>query len=66
MTEIVLVGGPSGLGPVYRTEGTDTPDKLQVAHYGQHVHFERTHDVEVVDGRELPVYRFSYSTAIAE
>ncbi|MEH6374746.1 DUF5988 family protein [Streptomyces sp. KLMMK] len=42
------------------------PTRLVVAFYGQHQHFEDTGEMELVEGRLVPVFRFSYSTKIAE
>ncbi|MFH8786956.1 DUF5988 family protein [Streptomyces roseoverticillatus] len=66
MRAIVLRGGPAGLLRVHHIAGTEIPEKVTVAYYGLHVHFVPAGDVEVVDGEELPVFRFSYSTVIAE
>ncbi|ARZ72537.1 DUF5988 family protein [Streptomyces sp. HU2014] len=55
-----------GLHRVHHVAGSELPEKVTVAYYGLHVHFVPTGDVEVVDGNELPVFWFSYSTAIAE
>ncbi|MFD4910592.1 DUF5988 family protein [Kitasatospora purpeofusca] len=66
MAAIVLTGGPDGLGRVHHVAGIEIPEKVTVAFHGQNVHFEPTGTVEQVEGSELPVFRFSYRTAIAE
>ncbi|MET9418699.1 DUF5988 family protein [Streptomyces klenkii] len=66
MKAVLLTGGPAGLHRVHHVAGSELPEKVTVAYYGLHVHFVPTGDVEVVAGNELPVFRFSYSTAIAE
>lgn len=66
---VVLRGGPSGLPCHYRLPlgrpGVESA-LLVVAYYGQHQHFKRTGETECVEGRRVPVFRFVYSTAIAE
>ncbi|WKK23948.1 DUF5988 family protein [Streptomyces olivoreticuli] len=66
MKTVLLRGGPVGLHRVHHVVGSEVPEQVTVAYYGLHVHFVPSGDVEVVDGCELPVFRFSYSTAIAE
>ncbi|WKK21939.1 DUF5988 family protein [Streptomyces olivoreticuli] len=66
MKSVLLKGGPVGLHRVHHVEGGELPGKVTVAYYGLHVHFVPSGEVEVVDGEELPVFRFSYSTTIAE
>ncbi len=63
---IVLVGGPSGLVSTRQASGVEVPERVVVDHCGRHEHFSLTDEVAVVDGREVPVLRWSYSTAIAE
>ncbi|WP_243727614.1 DUF5988 family protein [Actinocrispum wychmicini] len=63
---IVLEGGPRGLAGVCRVSAVAMPARVTVDHYGRHEHFERTDGVETVDGQQVPVFRWSYSTAIAE
>ncbi|MGK5544301.1 DUF5988 family protein [Streptomyces sp. URMC 127] len=64
----VLLGGPSGLPSPYRLPPgfASGSARLTVAYYGRHHHFERTDEMRLVQGRPVPVFRFSYSTAIAE
>ncbi|MEU1423962.1 DUF5988 family protein [Kitasatospora sp. NPDC005751] len=66
MIRVVLRGGPSGLGPVSQVLAAEGAEKVAVTYYGQHVHFELTDEVEMVEGRALRVYRWVYSTAVAE
>ncbi|WP_049717510.1 DUF5988 family protein [Streptomyces caatingaensis] len=65
---VVLLGGPPELPRVYRIpDGADlTSPCLVVAFYGRHQHFTDTGVREQVRGRMVPVFRFAYSTAIAE
>ncbi|MCI3928024.1 DUF5988 family protein [Streptomyces sp. AN091965] len=65
---VVLAGGPSGMARLHRLPAGQTPEpeRLTVAFYGQHQHFERTGDNETVDGCEVPVFRWTYRTKIAE
>ncbi|MET9415655.1 DUF5988 family protein [Streptomyces klenkii] len=66
---VVLRGGPRGLPRHYRLplghSGAESA-RLVVAYYGQHQHFERTGEMESTEGGRVPVFRWSYSTAIAE
>ncbi|GAA0424911.1 DUF5988 family protein [Streptomyces luteireticuli] len=64
---VVLEGGPPGMPSPYRVPGGAGGDgaRLTVAYYGQHQHFERS-GTRHVGGLALPVFRWSYSTAIAE
>lgn len=57
--------GPEGL--MRLTHGT-TPlsDRVTVAFYGRHQHFTRTQETRTVAGLDVPLYRWTYSTAIAE
>jgi hypothetical protein len=64
---VALADGPSGLGP--RAEvvaDAPDPERVTVDYAGRHVHFERTGSLALVEGHELPLYRWSYDTAIAE
>ncbi|MEU4111765.1 DUF5988 family protein [Streptomyces sp. NPDC027717] len=65
---VVLLDGPTGIPRVYRCPGELMPgtDKIAVAHYGRHEHFERTDEVEDFRGSKLTIFRWSYSTKIAE
>jgi hypothetical protein len=65
---VVLSGGPPELPRVQRLpEGTFADaTRLILAHYGRHQRFVRTADTELVEGRTVPVFRFDYSTKIAE
>ncbi len=63
---IALAGGPRSMRRVYRVAVADFADRVTVDFYGRHEHFESTGEFEVVDGRQVPVFRWSYSTAIAE
>ncbi|MEV7547981.1 DUF5988 family protein [Streptomyces sp. NPDC089915] len=63
----LLRGGPPGMPELLRLPAAEAnASRLVVAYYGRHQHFERTEDSETVDGTVLPVFRFTYSTAIAE
>ncbi|MET9644832.1 DUF5988 family protein [Streptomyces syringium] len=65
---VVLVGGPPEMARVYRIPDWHAAGsgRIAVAYYGQHQHFEPTGETELVAGQLMPVFRFSYSTAIAE
>ncbi|MEV7777624.1 DUF5988 family protein [Kitasatospora sp. NPDC088351] len=64
---VVLEGRPDSLP----TDPSDVDPatggaQVVVTRCGQHHHFERSGGTEYVDGQLLPVFRWSYSTAIAE
>ncbi|QCX82469.1 hypothetical protein C9F11_44505 (plasmid) [Streptomyces sp. YIM 121038] len=63
---VVLRGGPSGLARVWQIPGRVRPEKVTIAYYGQHQHFVRTTETKTTEGQSLPVFRWSYSTKIAE
>lgn len=65
---VLLVGGPSEIAGLHqRTDCShDPPPKIAVTFYGRHQHYVATGATELVDGRHVPAFRFSYSTAIAE
>jgi hypothetical protein len=64
---VMLKDGPSGLAAVHRPSGgADGVTRLSVPFYGRNHHFERSAEVELVDGQPLPVFRWTYATAIAE
>ncbi|SER62467.1 DUF5988 family protein [Streptomyces qinglanensis] len=65
---VYLDGAPHGLGGLMRlTMGTTvTARKIVVTHYGRHQHFERAHTTKSASGIEVPLYRWTYSTCIAE
>ncbi|MFD7631927.1 DUF5988 family protein [Streptomyces sp. NPDC056652] len=67
---VALRGGPPELPRLYRLpdDAADAADasRVVVAFYGQHQRFEATAETELVNGQQVPVFRFVYSTAIAE
>ncbi|MFD3523100.1 DUF5988 family protein [Streptomyces sp. NPDC058653] len=65
---VVLVGGPPELGTLFQIPAGVLMDasRLVVKFYGQHQHFEPTGETHLIDGRLVPVFSFTYSTAIAE
>lgn len=66
MITVVLEGGPTALLGARDVVPGVGLEKVAVAYYGRHEHFEATGTTREVDGVLLPVYRWSYSTAIAE
>ncbi|WP_418353468.1 DUF5988 family protein [Streptomyces alboflavus] len=64
---VVLCGGPPELPRLYRlTDSVTDASRVVVAFYGRHQRFEPSGETELVEGQRLPVFRFVYSTAIAE
>ncbi|MEU0876313.1 DUF5988 family protein [Nocardia brasiliensis] len=66
MAIIVLKGCPNGMDRVQEIDGAEIPDRLTLDHCGRHVHFEREIECAVLDGNSVPVFRWIYTTAIAE
>ncbi|SDS50302.1 hypothetical protein SAMN05216371_0054 [Streptomyces sp. TLI_053] len=67
MVTVFLEGGPEDLDPrVRQVNGREAPEKVSVPFGGRQHHFESTGESTAVDGREVPVLRWTYSTAIAE
>jgi hypothetical protein len=64
---IVLLGGPPRLPRVWwLANGTTADTRVTISHCGHHEHFERTRDVDDVEEHRAPVFRWIYTTAIAE
>ncbi|MGW6235751.1 DUF5988 family protein [Streptomyces sp. NPDC055094] len=64
---VALRGGPPELPRLYRLpDDAADASRVVVAFYGQHQRFEATAETELVNGQRVPVFRFVYSTAIAE
>lgn len=66
MCQYLLSDGPDALQGVHSVRDDVPPERVVVAYYGQHQHFELTSETAEVDGTVLPVLRWTYSTAIAE
>ncbi|MGW5401547.1 DUF5988 family protein [Streptomyces sp. NPDC003952] len=65
---VLLSGGPPDLPRVYRlpVEAAECSEKIAVAYYGRHEHFERTNGSTLTDWGVLRIFQWSYSTKIAE
>ncbi|MCX5205773.1 DUF5988 family protein [Streptomyces sp. NBC_00237] len=63
---VVFGGGAGGVARVQQVAGAEPSQRVRLPTCGRHEHFERTGGIEVVEGREVPVFRWSYTTAIAE
>ncbi|MFI9330250.1 DUF5988 family protein [Kitasatospora sp. NPDC052868] len=64
---VVLEGADDSLPADHAdAEPVLTGSQVVVTRRGQYQHFERSGGTEYVDGQLLPVFRWSYSTAIAE
>ncbi|MFI8178593.1 DUF5988 family protein [Streptomyces microflavus] len=57
----MLTGGPEGLDPFLRIDDAVLPDRVALRHLNGYEHFERSGH-----RGEVPVYRWIYSTKIAE
>ncbi|QCX82725.1 hypothetical protein C9F11_45845 (plasmid) [Streptomyces sp. YIM 121038] len=63
----VLQGSPPEIPRVHQVlDGAADDSRVVVAYYGRHQRFEATGEVALVDGQQIPVFQFAYSTAIAE
>jgi hypothetical protein len=63
---VFLRGGPTDIPEVHEVEFDDLEDRLKLPHGNGYEHFEFTHQYKDVAGELMPVYRWSYRTAIAE
>ena len=68
---VMLTGGPPEMTRLHRLADDACkrgamPSMIAVPFYGRHQHFACTDATEVAGGRPVPVFRFVYSTAIAE
>ncbi|MFD3612122.1 DUF5988 family protein [Streptomyces atroolivaceus] len=66
MTTVLLVGGPHAVVGVHEMSDDAVPERVVVAYYGRHEHYDNAGVEQVVAGRLLPVFRWTHSTAIAE
>jgi len=62
---VILSGGPGGM-PQEIIVGGDLPESLVVDYYGRHEHFQLSGEFPPAQGGPLPLYRWIYSTMIAE
>lgn len=65
-TMIVIEGGPRGLPRVQHISEATVAERVIVDNRGRREHLERTDSVEVVDGQQVPVFRWLYTTTSAE
>lgn len=63
---IVVEGGPEGIERIRQIDAQEVPERWTVSYLGRHQRFERTDATVQVGDRQVPVFRFAYSTAIAE
>jgi hypothetical protein len=64
---VLLKGGPDDLPGVATVDVShQLPDRITVDHFGRHEHFEFTGNHDDDAGGGHPVFRWLYSTAIAE
>ncbi|WP_329171314.1 DUF5988 family protein [Streptomyces sp. NBC_01477] len=63
----LLEGGPLELPRLYPLlPGVPPPERLHIPYYARTQHYEQIARQVCVDGLDRPVYRWAYSTAIAE
>ncbi|MFE7114172.1 DUF5988 family protein [Streptomyces sp. NPDC057654] len=65
-TLALLEGGPRGGPEQTRVAEAQLPDRVAVIYLNGREHFEYTGRSVDVDGRSCPVFRWIYSTKIAE
>ncbi|QCX82934.1 hypothetical protein C9F11_46935 (plasmid) [Streptomyces sp. YIM 121038] len=63
---VALEGGPVALPSTTALTGNRMTDKVSLIYLNGREHYVRTCEVREVGGRLLPVFRWSYSTKIAE
>lgn len=63
-----MEGGPEGLPSVYRLQDAVLADRerLVIAYCGRNEHFVRADGTCRLPDGEVPLYRWTYSTVIAE
>ncbi|MFF4503706.1 DUF5988 family protein [Streptomyces sp. NPDC001401] len=66
MITVLLRGAPDGMEPLLELDTQTLPERIAVPFYGCHQHFERADDEPGQDDRTLPVFVWTYATAIAE
>lgn len=65
---VALEGGPEGLPSMYRVQDAVVADRerLVIAHCGRNEHFVRTDGTRRLADGEVPLFRWTYGTVIAE
>jgi len=64
---VLLVGGPESLpGSMRVQEVADLTDKVKLAFGAGYEHFSHSGEVSLVDGEQLPVFRWCGETRVAE
>ncbi|MGW2253183.1 DUF5988 family protein [Kitasatospora sp. NPDC001660] len=63
---VFLSGGPSDIPEIQEVESEVIEDRLKIPRGNGYEHFELTRGFKDVGGMLMPVYRWSYRTAVAE
>ncbi|MET8629842.1 DUF5988 family protein [Kitasatospora sp. NPDC004669] len=63
---VFLEGGPSDIPEIQEVKSGSIVNRLKIPRGNGYEHFEITQDFKDVGGVLMPVYRWSYRTAIAE
>ncbi|WP_370149225.1 DUF5988 family protein [Streptacidiphilus sp. EB129] len=63
---VLLRGGPDDLPQIWEVSAYGADDRIKVPRLNGYEHFEFFHEFEEIGGMNMPVYRWSYRTAIAE
>ncbi|WP_143658098.1 DUF5988 family protein [Embleya scabrispora] len=63
---VALTGGFPEMPSMLVVAGPDIPDKVSIEFRNGREHYEYTGGVLDLDGASLPLFRWSYSTRIAE
>ncbi|KOT65821.1 MULTISPECIES: DUF5988 family protein [Streptomyces] len=62
---VLLEGGPEGIPNTCQPPPTQNED-IKIRHLNRYEHYAFTGAHKLHDGRKVPVYRWTYSTYIAE
>jgi hypothetical protein len=63
---VLLRGGPTDLPAIWEIPDGEVEDRLKIARGNGYEHFEFCQEYDDVGGEPMPVYRWSYRTAVAE
>ncbi|WP_232247188.1 DUF5988 family protein [Kitasatospora azatica] len=65
-TLALLRGGPDYLPQIWEVPSDGPPERVKIPHGNRYEHFEFSQEYADIGCGPMPVYRWSYSTAVAE